>query len=142
MIFHLHQVENSTWNSFLCSNEVSRCCLSVLIPASLLFSSSFIHIVIFIYRKITKEGTETMLQGIQAAQPVVQGGGIQPAGDGQIWLACDAVQQPKCLMGSFERNCVLCQLCLCRGTNGGKEELSVWVLNPDGHCYRPRCLGK
>lgn len=60
------------------------------------FHSSFIHIVIFIYRTITKQGTETMLQGIQAAQPVVQGGGIQPGGDGQIWLACDVVQQPKC----------------------------------------------
>lgn len=51
------------------------------------FHSSFIHVVIFIYKKITKQGMETMLQDIQATQPVVQGGGIQPGGDGQICLA-------------------------------------------------------
>lgn len=40
-----------------------------------------------------------MPQGTHAAQPVVQGGRIQPGDDGQRWLACDVIQQHKGFAG-------------------------------------------
>lgn len=55
-----------------------------------------------------KTGRIRMLQGTQAAQPVVQGGGIQPGDDGQSWLACDVIQQHKGFVGeSLSRKGIL-----------------------------------